>query len=234
MRHGQHSYPFQHRAPLLSLRTISAGYDDRAMRDLWKRLHAIADATPKRLQTRPPATESAIRAAERTIGIDFPAGYRASLLVHDGQEPGDGDDDAFEWLPGHARLASLERVVAEWHVECRNFAKFYTPGDAPEPIERDALFHFLWHPKRIPIAGNPWWDQDNTLLDFFPGPAGRAGQLVIYGKGTFGALHGPSFGAAFELYVRALESGQWSFRDGFCQPRAKNMNWGKYVRKKLP
>lgn len=204
------------------------------MRELWQRLHAIADRTPKPLRTRPPASEAAIRAAERTIGLDFPDAFRASLLVHDGQEPGDGDDDAFEWLPGQARLASLERIVVEWQDGCRCFEKFYEAGAVPEPIEDAELHHFMWHPRRIPIAGNPWWDQDNTLLDFFPGPNGRAGQLAMFGKGCFGAVQGPSFGAAFELYVRALESGEWSFRDGQCLPRAKKMTWPKYVRKKLP
>ena len=46
---------------------------------------------------------------------------------------------------------------------------------------RRALFHYFWHPKRIPIAGN-WFDQDNVYI---------------------------------------------------AVPRAKRMNWYKFVAKKL-
>jgi cell wall assembly regulator SMI1 len=85
------------------------------MDQLWKCLEKAAAQTPKSLFLRPGANESAIRAAERTMGLDFPADFRASLLLHDGQDwDEDGADDAFEWLPGQGRLASLDRIVEEW------------------------------------------------------------------------------------------------------------------------
>lgn len=202
----------------------------RAIHELWERLHAFASETPKPLRVRGPASEAAIRAAETTIGIDFPEDFRASLLVHDGQEPGDGDDDAFEWLPGHARLASLDRIVDAWRRDKETFVTHHSDEPAT-PIEGDKLVHYLWHPRRVPIAGNPWFDQDNTYLDFVPGPRGKQGQLVMFGKGVFGAWHGPSFGEALALYVRGLEKGEWLYRDGQCLPRAKKMTWLKYVAK---
>ncbi len=203
------------------------------MRSIWERLVAAASKTPKSLRLRPGASEASIRAVERTLGLPFPADFRASLLLHDGQEPGDGDDDAFEWLPGHGRLACLDAIVAEWKDECATYEKFHG-AEAPHEIDGGRLYHHLWHPKRIPIAGNPWWDQDNTYLDFFPGPKGVPGQVVMFGKGCFGEVHGPSLRATMDLYVRALETGEWLYRDGQCVPRAKRVSgWAAYALKKL-
>jgi cell wall assembly regulator SMI1/predicted DNA-binding WGR domain protein len=209
------------------------------MAALWARLEAFVAETPMTLDLRPPATAAAIRAAERTIGLPFPADFRASLLVHDGQEPGDGDDEqTFSWLTGHPRLASLDRLVAAWQGDCKSFAKFHADEPATE-IEGGRLLHYLWHPRRIPIAGNPWWDQDNTYLDFLPGPRGVAGQLVIFGKGTFGAWCGPSFGATFALYVDAVVSGAWDWQRS-CFAREARLHaskrfgsWSRYVAAQL-
>ncbi len=206
------------------------------MRRLWERLEAVAATTPLPPRLRPPATEAAIRAAERTLGMTIPDDFRASLLVHDGQEPpGDDEeeDDVFAWLPGHARLAPLDAIVDGWTRECETFATQHA-GEAPTEIEDGRLYHYLWHPRRIPIAGNRWWDQDNTLLDLFPGPRGTSGQLVMFGKGVFGAYHGPSFRAPLEIYVRALETGAWGYRDGAIVARSKReTSWLRYVRRQL-
>jgi cell wall assembly regulator SMI1 len=50
-------------------------------------------------------------------------------------------------------------------------------------------------PAHIPIAGSPYWDYDRLLLDFHPGPAGAAGQVIgrsdidhVFVAETFGAL----------------------------------------------
>jgi cell wall assembly regulator SMI1 len=201
------------------------------MESLWRRLEAIASKTPKRLFLRPGASESAIRDAERVMNLDFPDDFRASLLVHDGQERGDGDDDAFEWLPGHERLAPLDAIVAQHKVECETFEKLYAT-EPPQELGGRFLHHYLWHPKRIPIAGNPWWDQDNTYIDLFPGTCGTWGQVAMFGKGCFGEVHGPGFRVTLELYVTALESGTWVYRDGSCVARTKRpLSWPAYVRK---
>jgi cell wall assembly regulator SMI1 len=201
------------------------------MREVWKRLEVFAKRSGKSLRLRPGAKEAAIRAAEKTIGIPFPDAFRESLLLHDGQEP--GDDDCFEWLPGHPRLASLERILEQWKHDCANFEKFHATEDA-HGVDGDRCQHYLWHPKRIPIAGNRWFDQDNTYLDFFPGPNGQEGQLAVFGKGVFGEFHGPGFGESMELFASGLERGDWIIRDGFCVPKSKRTgSWSKHVRKKL-
>ena len=87
----------------------------------------------------------------------------------------------------------------------------------------------------MPIAGNPWWDQDNTYLDFNPGPEGASGQIVIFGKGVFGAYQGPGFGEALELFVTGLEKGDWSYLgDGDWKARSRSwLTWPKYVKARL-
>jgi cell wall assembly regulator SMI1 len=202
------------------------------MRELWQRLEAAAGDGLPPLRLRPGTTEAAIAAAERTMGMAFPEDFRASLLVHDGQEPGEHDLDTKDWLPGHAPLASLDAIVTRWQEECRIYEQFGA-GDAPEEIEGGALYHYLAHPKRIPIAGNPWWDQDNTYIDLYPGPTGKPGQLAMFGKGVFGVVHGPSFRGALELFVAGLESGVWRYDGAEALAKAKNTSWLKYLKKKL-
>lgn len=149
--------------------------------------------------------------------------------MHDGQEPEDGEEDTFNWLPGQPRLASLERIVDRWKRECTKY-EVHHGGQPPEEIEEGLLYHYLWHPKRIPIAGNAYWDQDNTYLDFFPGPNGVAGQIANFGKGIFGVVQGTSFRAALTLFADALDSGEWLVRDGCCVPRNKRFfSWSKYT-----
>lgn len=203
--------------------------------ELWAALEAFVATTPLKLHLRPPATEKAIRAAERTMKLSFPDDFRASLLVHDGQETGDGDDaGVFPWLSGHPRLASLERIVEAWKDQCETF-KTFQGTDAPIEIDGGRMVHYLWHPKRIPIAGNPWWDQDNTYLDFIPGPNGVPGQLVCFGKGYVDGLWcGPGFGAAFALFVDAVVSRKWLWEKGCfaaaaTDPKRRRPSWNSYA-----
>lgn len=166
--------------------------------------------------------------------LDFPADFRASLLLHDGQEwDADSADDAFEWLPGQGRLASLDRIVEEWKTHEELFHAF-SPNGELEEIADGHLFHVFWHPRRIPIAGNTWWDQDNLYLDMIPGPLGVAGQLAMFGNGVFGEVQGPGFGVCLKLYVEALEAGSWVYRDGACRSRTKpGTRWSSHVHREL-
>lgn len=205
----------------------------------WAALEQFVATTPQKLYLRPPAKESAIRAAERTMKLTFPDGFRESLLAHDGQEPGDGDDsDTFSWLPGHPRLASLDRIVDAWKDHVQSFEKFH-PGEPPAEIDGGRMVHYIWHPKRIPIAGNPWWDQDNTYLDFIPGSRGVAGQLVCFGKGYVDGLWcAADFSAAFALYVDAVVSKRWLWDRGCFardvkKPPKQRTRWNAYASKQL-
>ncbi len=189
------------------------------MNDLWQRLEAWAKKSGRTLRLRPGATEKAIAAAEKKMKLTFPADFRASLLLHDGQQRKPGDDDPetstlFEWMPGSGALASLSAIVAQWKDERENDEE-----EDDEPEIEGGVYNVMSHPRRIPIAGSEWWDGDNTYLDLHPAPKGKSGQLITFTSECDVALLGTSFRAALESYVQALDSGDWVFdaKKGFVR-----------------
>ena len=190
----------------------------QCMNDLWPRLEAWAKKSGRTLRLRPGATEKAIADAEKKMKLVFPADFRASLLLHDGQERKAGDDDyetstLFEWMPGSGALASLSAIVAQWKDERENDEA----DDEPE-IE-GGVYNLMSHPRRIPIAGSEYWDGDNTYLDLHPAPKGTDGQLITFTSECDVALLGTSFRGALESYLQALDSGDWVFdaKTGFVR-----------------
>ena len=74
------------------------------MKRAWSRIHAHLAAHPDRLASlRDPVDEAAVAEAERTLGVELPADYVASLRIHDGQ-----NDEA---LYDGWRLLALAEVV---------------------------------------------------------------------------------------------------------------------------
>lgn len=175
------------------------------MKETWGRLEALAKRAGKPLGLRKGAAEKKIVAAEKKMRLTLPADFRASLLLHDGQE---GDqEDLFEWMPGCSPLASLEAIVEQWVDEKDTSEE--DENDEPAVDEDERLHLAIFHPKRVPIAGTPYWDGDTTHLDFFPGPKGKDGQLITLVTECDRVVLGSSFSAALESYVDALESGAW-------------------------
>jgi cell wall assembly regulator SMI1 len=200
------------------------------MKTLWDRLEKWAKSNTKRsLRLRAGASEKAVAAAEKKMKLRFPTDFRASLLCHDGQETNDAEAEAyrdehggfcgFEWMPGCSPLATLDAIVERWEEEQENIDE----DDEPKVIEKGLLHDSLWHPRRIPIAGSPYWDGDNTYIDLFPGPKGTEGQLITFVTECDLVVLGPSIGRALELYVQALESGAWVYDDkkGFVRPKGE-------------
>lgn len=190
------------------------------MNELWGRLEAWAKKSGRTLKLRPGATEKAVAAAEKTMKLRFPADFRASLLLHDGQERGPDDDASdtstlFEWMPGSGALAPLEQIVAQWKDERDN------DEEDDEPEAEGGVYDVMSHPRRIPIAGSRWWDGDNTYLDLHPAPKGTEGQLIMFTSECDLALLGTSFRAALESYLHALDSGDWVFdaKKGHVRPK---------------
>jgi cell wall assembly regulator SMI1 len=97
-----------------------------------------------------------------------------------GWHDGQKRDPDFAWMPGCSPLQPLDAIVARWQEE---------------------------RTRRIPIAGSPSWDGDNTYLDLDPEPGGASGQLVIVTRGGDEIVLGPSFRAALEKHVLLVERG---------------------------
>lgn len=104
-------------------------------------------------------------------------------------------------------LYSIER----WKEEAE-LAEEYREDDF-EVVDHRRIHSVISHSKRIPIAGNRWWDGDNTFLDLFPGPKGKSGQVITFVTECDLVVLGPSFRDALALYVEALEKGDWVFSE---------------------
>lgn len=181
------------------------------MKDLWDRLEAWAVAHAGRsLRLRPACTPERIAAAEAALGLTFPDDLRATLLVHDGQdgERSGTDDDVFEWLPGCSAWKPLSAIVERWKEE-RDMAE---EGEEDEALEAEGpLYTVLWHPRRIPVAGTPWWDGDNTYVDLVPSPRGTPGQVITFVTECDLVRLGKGLRDALERYLGALERGDWAY-----------------------
>lgn len=178
------------------------------LQDLWRRLGAIADLAGVPLQLNPGLTEETIAAAEATLGLALPAGYRASLKLHDGQATFANGERSLPWLPGCPPLAPLASVLEQW-AQLQDLAAEYPPPDATE--HGDRIKSGTYRTRTIPIAGSQYWDGDTTYVDLDPGPAGTAGQIItMVSECDFVAL-GPSLEAALARWVEALEAGAWVY-----------------------
>ncbi len=162
---------------------------------LWARLEAwVATIGAPPLLLAAPATEKDLKAAEKELGRPFPADVRASLRLHDGQAAGKAV--TFPWLPGCPPMYSVEAIVAEHKKLSRAPKPKADTCDATNRVRSGA------RPARIPIA-------DGTYLDFDPGPAGTAGQLITAVTKTDFVVIDVSLSAALERWVTVLERGIW-------------------------
>lgn len=154
------------------------------------------------LKLRPPVSDAALRKAEEAWGEPLPEPYVALLRVADGQD----DEPDFDWLLGCCRLAPLESVTAQVKEE-RELAEEYPPSGE---TDLDGHVHAgRYNAKRLPIAGTPYWDGDATFLDFDPGPAGKAGQVITLVTECDYAVMGSDLEACLSYWADCLEQGRF-------------------------
>ncbi|MFN8414453.1 MAG: SMI1/KNR4 family protein [Anaerolineales bacterium] len=175
------------------------------MKSIWAKLELIAKKSGKTLGLQKGNSETSIAAAEKILNFKFPEDFRESLLLHNGQN---GDPmELFEWIPGCSPLAPLKSIIEQWGEEKESFE----PEEKLKSLEKGLMYNVMFHPKRIPIAGTPYWDGDNTYLDLIPGPKGTKGQLITMVSECDFIVLGKSFKEALETYVAVLDSGKWKY-----------------------
>ena len=179
----------------------------------WKRIEGWFEQNlPKTLTFRPGTNEEAIAAAEEKLGIKFSSEFRASLKIHNGQEP----LEDFEWLPGSGYLFGLDELLNAWTDE----QSWYEENEEAYAYLdcNDRVRGSLRHPKRIPIANNEYGDGDATYLDYIPGPNGDSGQIIVMVSECEFDVIGRNFGDFLHRYANLLESGEVhvSREDGMC------------------
>lgn len=175
--------------------------------ELWERIEAwFAENLPDgELRLRPPATESAIAAAEGELGVTFPASYRQSLQAHDGQD----DEPTVLWLPYAHRLGSLESIL-DCHRRDPVIADEEIDYDFDPSLDLDRSGRVKqgpWARRLVPIAGSTYWDYDRLAIDYDPGPNGQVGQIVAR-VGTDYVFVASDFASLLEKTLAGLEAGR--------------------------
>src|SRR3954467_14721384 len=91
------------------------------MKCVWDRIHAwLRDNAPEVLASlRPGASEGAIRAAERELGVTLPEDVREFYRIHDGQAPRDRSPHWARPLLYGMEWFSLEAMLADWRISQR-------------------------------------------------------------------------------------------------------------------
>ena len=193
------------------------------MRNLWDRLESYLEKhAPRALDSlNPPASERAIRAAERELGIKFPEDFIASLRIHDGQMQETGKPPhPISFIPGEYEtggvyratfggLAPLSLVVSSTLLG-REMIRDYLAGgcgfEYDGPIRRDGKLSWIV----FVDAGSG----DTLGLDLMPDKRGQFGQVlsIIHDPSCLLVL-APSYQDWFRTLVNRYESGRYIFVD---------------------
>ena len=140
--------------------------------DRWYAAHLPAD----RYVFNPPATDSALDRFEKAVGAALPPSYRQLYKWHDGEN--DDRSGHFYGLP----LLPLKEAENQWRMAAKLLAYFKgnrypLPGGAwPEGAVDPAYINPRWIPLTHDGSGN------HIGIDLDPWPAGRVGQVILYGR----------------------------------------------------
>lgn len=150
-------------------------------RELWTRLLDGATRDRPITSLRPPAQLSSIDELEVTVGQVLPEALKIGWLLHDGQDelPVQGVALGYRWLPvsgvaaewatwRQLREEEPEEGLRELNGPCRSFPK-------------QAIRKLYTAPGWIPVFQCPL-EGNYVGLDFDPGPAGRPGQVINFGR----------------------------------------------------
>jgi len=158
----------------------------------WKRIEVwlAAKAPATRRSLRPPATETAIDAAQRRMSVAFPADLVASLRRHDGV----AYSGAAFTLPFFYEPMPVKRIPDTWRSLCTSLAQVF---DAAESTWWDKAF--------VPFASSG--DGGNLFVDLRPGGHGRVGEFFNETGVSFSRWPG-SVAELLEKTADSLETGR--------------------------
>ena len=127
---------------------------------LWEHAHRAYEAL------RPPAAKGDVTKLEDALGRKLPAGFKASLLIHDGMTDRQDIVD-YRSIPC-AGVASWWRLCTGHQ---RQFGGDGNPFTRTRKIKNDQRWREGWIPVMETVGG------DLTVLDLDPGPSGKKGQI---------------------------------------------------------
>lgn len=168
--------------------------------DVWY----AADLPPAQYRFNPPATDTQIGAFERAIGMKLPQSFRDLYRWHDGDQ-----DEHWGHIYG-LPLLSLDEIAAEhqlWKdtLEDLDGDRYaITGGSWPENAVDPAYINPAWLPLTRDGSGN------SIGLDLDPWPAGRIGQVIIFGRDEeVKVILAESLGQFLDWVAGLLESGNF-------------------------
>jgi cell wall assembly regulator SMI1 len=157
---------------------------------------------PDQYKFNQPATDVALDAFEREIGIKLPQSYRQLYRWHDGE-----NDDRRGHIYG-LPLLSLKAAGFQWQSWNRVLGelggdRYEIPGGSwPKDAVDPAYINPRWVPLTHDGSGN------HIGLDFDPWPNGRIGQVIIFGRDEdVKCVLAESLGKFLEWIASLLESG---------------------------
>lgn len=105
-----------------------------------------------------------------------------------------------------AFLLPVAGILEHWKVQQTYYARWGEDEYADDYQDEDRIRNVIFHPRRIPIANN--LDEESGLwLDFTPGPAGVAGQVIMDITECEFIVLAPTFHAFLARYLELLETG---------------------------
>lgn len=182
----------------------------------WKRIETwLARRAPDALAAlNGPASEEKMAAAEKEMGLVFPADLRASLLRHDGQKT-----TVPAVYPEGLAALSVEGILESWKIRTRRLGGRLNDRDDfdgwKKSIAQGVIFvggpvkARLADPRWIPIAdsnGDVFW-----FVDLDPAPGGFPGQILqVDPEGTTWEVRSSSLADHLTGYADALDRGDFT------------------------
>lgn len=148
---------------------------------------------------RPGASDAEIDAVESALNVRFPDDLRASIRLHDGQDP-----EAPTLLPD-GQLLALDELRDRWSFQ-RELLDARDPimdsVSEPDPGVRPDW----WNPCWIPLTDDI--SSDYLCCDLNPAPGGAIGQVITFWHDSPArSLRAPSITAWLTAIANSLESG---------------------------
>lgn len=158
----------------------------------WARIENWLAAHAPATHLAPAADQPAIVAAQKKVGVAFPAELVASLLRHDGA--GQSSGVAFTFPP-YYQVSSVDQIAYEAKMMCDVLTGLDEPGSVGS----------WWHGQYVPFAVDN--SGDSLFLDQRPGRAGRLGEHDNEGDVNFDRWP-TNLTGLLELTADALETGK--------------------------
>jgi cell wall assembly regulator SMI1/ankyrin repeat protein len=147
--------------------------------DAWKRLKKSLTAAGPALKAslRKGTTEPKLSELESALGVQLPAEFRTSYLLHDGQKAeADGlFPEGFAELDSEYVLLSLSDIRADWSSWKRAADEgplSYRTANPDAGVRAD-----WWNPGWVPVASDG--GGDSLCIDLAPADGGTSGQMIL-------------------------------------------------------